>query len=202
MRHVPVHLIQQQPGACSAERQCWCIWKAAKIRSAVLTRPLRSTRACSVGENAIGHTLLRASGCTMVSNVSLVGTFLVPVLERTSNTLMTVLNSWGEPGTTVISDCWAAYRDLDAQSYMRRTVNHTISFVNGGGGSHQHRWVTLVQSWTGCPVHEIPSPCRVHGLVIVCRRPHLATSINLWYPVPVPMMHCMTCHGLPYRVVR
>ena len=53
---------RSRTGACSAERQCWCIWRAALKRSAVLKRPLKSTRACSVGENTIGDTLLRPVG--------------------------------------------------------------------------------------------------------------------------------------------
>ena len=56
-------------------------------------------------------------------------TFLVPVPD----TLMTVIDAWIERGTTVISDCWAAYRDLDVQGYKHRAVNHTISFVNEEG---------------------------------------------------------------------
>jgi transposase-like protein len=60
-------------------------------------------------------------------------TFLVPVPDRTADTLMTVIDTWIEPGTTVISNCWAAYRNLDAQGYTHRTVNHTISFVSEGG---------------------------------------------------------------------
>jgi transposase-like protein len=60
-------------------------------------------------------------------------TFLVPVQDRTADTLMTVMDAWIEPGTMVISDCWVAYRDLDAQGYTHRTVNHTISFVNVEG---------------------------------------------------------------------
>jgi hypothetical protein len=47
--------------------------------------------------------------------------------------LMTVLRAWVEPGTTVISDWWSAYRNLDAQGYTHPTVNHTISFVNENG---------------------------------------------------------------------
>ena len=46
---------------------------------------------------------------------------------------MTVINAWIKPGTTIISDCWSAYRNLDAQGYTHRTVNHTIAFVNEEG---------------------------------------------------------------------
>ena len=46
---------------------------------------------------------------------------------------MTVINAWIEPGTTIISDCCSAYRNLGAQVYTHRTVNHTIAFINEGG---------------------------------------------------------------------
>jgi hypothetical protein len=36
-------------------------------------------------------------------------TFRVPVPDRTIDTLMTILNAWVKPGTTIIIDCWAAY---------------------------------------------------------------------------------------------
>ena len=42
---------------------------------------------------------------------------------------MTIIRYWIEPGTTVISDCWGAYRDLGSQGYTHRTVNH-INFVH------------------------------------------------------------------------
>jgi hypothetical protein len=55
-----------------------------------------------------GH-LLRVSGCLAVSNET-GNTFLVPIKDRTTDTLMAVIRDWIEPGTTVISDCWGAYR--------------------------------------------------------------------------------------------
>ena len=38
-------------------------------------------------------------------------TFLVPGPDRTANTLKNVIRAWIEHGTTLISDCWAAYPD-------------------------------------------------------------------------------------------
>ena len=54
-------------------------------------------------------------------------TFLVPIPDRTADTLMTVINVWIEPGTSIISECWSAYRNFDAQGYTHRSVNHTIA---------------------------------------------------------------------------
>jgi transposase-like protein len=63
-------------------------------------------------------------------------TFLVPVTDRTADTLMTLVIAWIEPGTTVISDCWAAYQVLEAHGYRHRTVYHSIqslSLMSGVG---------------------------------------------------------------------
>jgi transposase-like protein len=63
-------------------------------------------------------------------------TFLVPVPDRTADTLMAVIDAWIEPGNTIISDCWGAYRDLDAEGCVHRIVNHTIGFVDERTGAH------------------------------------------------------------------
>jgi transposase-like protein len=62
--------------------------------------------------------------------------FLVPMRDRTSDTLMGIINDWIEPGTTVISDCWAAYRNLESEGYTHRTVNHSIHFVDPDTGAY------------------------------------------------------------------
>ena len=66
-------------------------------------------------------------------------TLLVPVPDRTADTLKAVKDAWIETGTTVISDCWGAYRDLDAEVYTNRTLNHTIHLVV------QRQFVALLQ---------------------------------------------------------
>jgi transposase-like protein len=63
-------------------------------------------------------------------------TFLVPVPDRTADTLMTITSDWIQPCTTVISDGWAAYRDLDSHGYTHHTVNHSIQFVNPDNGAN------------------------------------------------------------------
>jgi hypothetical protein len=55
-----------------------------------------------------------------------------------------VIDAWIELGTTVISDCWAAYRYLDAQGYTHRTVNHSIGFVDQRAGVHAN---TIESTW-------------------------------------------------------
>jgi hypothetical protein len=71
-------------------------------------------------------------------------TFLVPALVRTADTLTTVISAWIEPGTTLISDCWAAHRDVESGGYTHRTVNHSTFFVNPDTGNHTN---TIACSW-------------------------------------------------------
>lgn len=71
-------------------------------------------------------------------------TFLVPVQDRTADTLMTVIGEWVEPGTTVISDCSVAYRGLEGYGYTHETVQRTIGFVNEQTGAHIN---TIQSTW-------------------------------------------------------
>jgi transposase-like protein len=71
-------------------------------------------------------------------------TFLVPVLDRTADTLKAVIDTWMEPALTVISDCWGVYRDLDAEGYTHRTVNHSNGFVDERTGAHMN---TVESTW-------------------------------------------------------
>ena len=70
--------------------------------------------------------------------------FLVSVPERTVDTLMAVIDAWIELGTKAISDCWGAYRDLHAEGYTQRTVNHTIGFFDERTGAHTN---TVESTW-------------------------------------------------------
>ncbi|GFX42952.1 putative transposase-like protein [Trichonephila clavipes] len=50
--------------------------------------------------------------------------FLVAVHDRTAETLLGVIKSWIEPGTTVISDCWKSYERLSERGFI--TLQLTI----------------------------------------------------------------------------
>jgi len=78
-------------------------------------------------------------------------TFLVPVPDRTADTLTATIREWIEPGTTVISDCWGGYRDFDSLGYTHPTVNHSLCFVDPDTGDHtntiESTWHRLKASW-------------------------------------------------------
>lgn len=62
--------------------------------------------------------------------------FIVQVPDRTANTLLEIIRQWISPGTTIISDKWRSYRDLDNQGFTHFTVNHSVNFVDPDTGAH------------------------------------------------------------------
>ena len=56
--------------------------------------------------------------------------FMVPVDHRDATTLLLIIHNHIAPGTTVISDLWAAYNTLGTQGYQHLTINHTYNFVD------------------------------------------------------------------------
>ena len=63
--------------------------------------------------------------------------FVVKVENRNSDTLMKCIENYVEPGTTIISDLWSAYKVLDKHpSYSHQTVNHSENFVDPTTGAH------------------------------------------------------------------
>jgi len=71
-------------------------------------------------------------------------TFLVAVHDRSENTLIGLIKEWIEPGTTIISDCWAAYRSIPRAGYDHLTVNHSIGFKNHENDAHTN---TIESTW-------------------------------------------------------
>jgi hypothetical protein len=63
-------------------------------------------------------------------------TFLVAVHDRSAETRIGIIKQWILPGTTIISDCWAAYSSLREEGYTHFTVNHSIEFVNDTNWAH------------------------------------------------------------------
>jgi len=66
------------------------------------------------------------------------------VPDRTADTLVTIIRDWIKPGTTIISDQWAAYRNLDSHGYTHCTVNHSLQFVDPVTEDHTY---TIESTW-------------------------------------------------------
>ncbi|XP_014790296.1 uncharacterized protein LOC106883699 [Octopus bimaculoides] len=56
--------------------------------------------------------------------------FLVTVEDRSSDTLLEIIQDRILPGTTIISDLWRSYNTLNTLGYRHLTVNHSINFVD------------------------------------------------------------------------
>jgi hypothetical protein len=71
-------------------------------------------------------------------------TFLIPLPDRSADTLLNIIHTWIEPGTTIISDYWGAYRRLGDDGYRHETVNHSLCFVDPWTGAHTN---TMEATW-------------------------------------------------------
>lgn len=80
--------------------------------------------------------------------------FLESVPDRTAATLIPIIKKHVRPGTTIISDCWKSYSQLQEEGYNHLTVNHSIEFVNKDTGAHTN---TIESTWravkTSLPRH-------------------------------------------------
>ena len=61
--------------------------------------------------------------------------FAVPVDRRDAATLMPIIRQYILPGTTILSDQWAAYNAINNNNnenprYIHQTVNHSVNFVD------------------------------------------------------------------------
>ena len=69
---------------------------------------------------------------------------MVPVNDRTSETLLALNRLHVLPGTTVISDCWKAYDSLKDEGFEHLRVNHSLNFVDPETGAHTN---TIERRW-------------------------------------------------------
>ena len=105
-------------------------------------------------------------------------TFLVPVPDRNADTLVAIIRDSIEPGTTVISDCWGAYRNLNSQGFTHHTVNHSYPLRRPRHRyPHEHHRVHVARR-QGLPqpiqqggrLRVPPGTVHVHGEVQGARR--------------------------------
>ena len=59
--------------------------------------------------------------------------FMATVDKRDEATLLPLIQKHIAPGTTIISDCWKAYRNLEKHGYKHRLVNDSKEFVSDEG---------------------------------------------------------------------
>lgn len=66
--------------------------------------------------------------------------FLYAVSDRSANTLLPIIQTCVRPGTTIMSDLWAAYNGMqNLPQYTHLTVNHSIQFINPVNGANTQK---------------------------------------------------------------
>ena len=67
------------------------------------------------------------------------------VLDRSGPTLLPIIQQVIAPGTTIISDIWAAYGVINAMGFGHLQVSHTCSFVDPQTGAYNTQ--NIENSW-------------------------------------------------------
>ena len=62
--------------------------------------------------------------------------FMFTVPDRSGATLLPIIQQSIAPGTTIMSDMWAAYGGIAAMGFAHLQVNHTYNFVDPQTGAH------------------------------------------------------------------
>lgn len=70
--------------------------------------------------------------------------FMFAVPDRSGPTLLPIIQQSIRPGSTVMSDMWAAYGGIGALGYTHLQVNHTYNFVDPVTGAHTQN---IENSW-------------------------------------------------------
>ena len=50
--------------------------------------------------------------------------------------LLPLIQKYVKPGTTIYTDQWSSYNDLQNRAFLHQTVNHTLHFVDPVTGVH------------------------------------------------------------------
>ena len=79
--------------------------------------------------------------------------FLVPVSDRSSDTLIPIILERVEKGTIIITDEWRPYNKLNELGYTHKTVNHSEHFVDPITGAHTN----LIENTWWCVKRQLPS---------------------------------------------
>lgn len=79
--------------------------------------------------------------------------FLEPIEERNIENINEIINKYIKKGTTIYTDCWKGYNDLNKIGYKHKTVNHKKHFKDPITGIHTN---TIEGTWNGLKQSIIP----------------------------------------------
>lgn len=77
--------------------------------------------------------------------------FMYTVPDRSAATLLPIIQASIRPGTTIMSDLWAAYGGIQAMGYAHLTVNHTYNFVDPVTNAHTQN---VENSWKNAKIRN------------------------------------------------
>ena len=106
--------------------------------------------------------------------------FMVPVQDRSAETLQSIICQHVRPGSVVHTDLWRGYFGLDSHNgYVHRTVNHSLHFVDPMTSVHTN---TIEGTWHGLKICIAPRNRGWDGIEdrlfeFIWRRKH---SMALW----------------------
>ncbi|KAF8784297.1 putative transposase-like protein like [Argiope bruennichi] len=79
--------------------------------------------------------------------------FMKVVDDRTTDSLLSVINEYILPGSIIISDCWKSYDCLSNEGFVHLKVNHSVNFKDPDTGAHTN---TIEGTW-GAVKRAIPA---------------------------------------------
>ena len=110
--------------------------------------------------------------------------FFVRVPDCSASTLIPIITQWILFETTIASNCWKAYSAIQAEGYIRHTLNHKLHFVSEKSthtSSSERRWHAVKSS---LPRHGVQKKLFSSYFAEYCiRRKHLDTASDKFVAV-------------------
>lgn len=92
--------------------------------------------------------------------------FLEPIEERNIENINKIIKKYIKKGTTIYTDCWKGYNDLNKIGYKHKTVNHKKTFKDPITGIHTN---TIEGTWNGLKQSIIPRNRNKKDIVLYLR---------------------------------
>ena len=88
--------------------------------------------------------------------------FLIPVANRSEETLLPLIQKYVAAGSIIYTDQWAAYNRLSQVGFQHGTVNHSLNFVDPETGVHTNK---IESTWWAVKRSLPPTHTRKANLV-------------------------------------
>jgi transposase-like protein len=92
--------------------------------------------------------------------------FLEPIEERNIENINQIISKYIKKGTTIYTDCWKGYNDLNKIGYKHKTVNYKKHFKDPITGIHTN---TIEGTWNGLKQSIIPRNRNKKDIILYLR---------------------------------